>query len=144
MRNILLLLIVLSSCKPSNKIGELVGVPKERPLENTYWVLVEINGQPIVRDNSKKLFIQLNADTKSMIGFAGCNRLSGEYTLSGKKLSFRTISTRMFCENEMKIEDEFIQAVNKINKFTISEHELFLMQEKNILLKFQAETETKN
>jgi heat shock protein HslJ len=144
MRNILLLLIVLSSCKPSNKIGELVGVPKERPLENTYWVLVEINGQPIVRDNSKKLFIQLNADTKSIIGFAGCNRLSGEYTLSGKKLSFRTISTRMFCENEMKIEDEFIQAVNKINKFTISEHELFLMQEKNILLKFQAETETKN
>jgi heat shock protein HslJ len=144
MRNILLLLIVLSACKPSNKIGELVGVPKERPLENTYWVLVEINGQPIVRDNSKKLFIQLNADTKSMIGFAGCNRLSGEYTLSGKKLSFRTISTRMFCENEMKIEDEFIQAVNKINKFTISEHELFLMQEKNILLKFQAETETKN
>jgi heat shock protein HslJ len=144
MRNILLLLIVLSSCKPSNKIGELVGVPKERPLENTYWVLVEINGQPIVRDNSKKLFIQLNADTKSMIGFAGCNRLSGEYALSGKKLSFRTISTRMFCENEMKIEDEFIQAVNKINKFTISEHELFLMQEKNILLKFQAETETKN
>jgi heat shock protein HslJ len=144
MRNILLLLIVLSSCKPSNKIGELVGVPKERPLENTYWVLVEINGQPIVRDNSKKLFIQLNADTKSIIGFAGCNRLSGEYTLSGKKLSFRTISTRMFCENEMKIEDEFIQAVNKINKFTISEHKLFLMQEKNILLKFQAETETKN
>jgi heat shock protein HslJ len=144
MRNILLLLIVLSACKPSNKIGELVGVPKERPLENTYWVLVEINGQPIVRDNSKKLFIQLNADTKSMIGFAGCNRLSGEYTLSGKKLSFRTISTRMFCENEMKIEDEFIQAVNKINKFTISEHKLFLMQEKNILLKFQAETETKN
>jgi heat shock protein HslJ len=144
MRNILLLLIVLSACKPSNKIGELVGVPKERPLENTYWVLVEINGQPIVRDNSKKLFIQLNADTKSMIGFAGCNRLSGEYTLSGKKLSFRTISTRTFCENEMKIEDEFIQAVNKINKFTISEHELFLMEEKNILLKFQAETETKN
>lgn len=142
MRNILLLLIIVSACKPSNKIGELVGVPKSRPLENTYWVLVEVNGTGIVRNDSEKLFIQLNADTRSMIGFAGCNRLSGEYSLSGKKLSFKTISTRKFCGNEMKIEDEFIQAVNKINEFTVLEHELFLKENNTTLLKFQAETKS--
>lgn len=139
MKKIVLLLIVLSACKPSNKIGELVGVPKERPLENTYWVLAELNGTAIVRNDSKKLFIQLNEDSKSMTGFAGCNRLSGEYTLNGKKLSFRTISTRMFCENEMKIEDAFLQAVNNVNEFSIVEHELFLKQDNTTLLKFQAD-----
>jgi heat shock protein HslJ len=144
MKNILVLLIVLSACKPSNKIGELVGVPKERPLENTYWVLTEINGTALVRNDSKKLFIQLDPATKRLSGFAGCNQLSGGYVLDGKKISFKTITTKMFCQDEMKTEDDFIQAVNKINEFNINEHELLLTEGKNVLLKFQAEIESKN
>lgn len=140
MRNIILLLIVLSACKPSNKIGELVGVPKERPLENTYWVLVEINGTAIVQNDSKKLFIQLDPATKGISGFAGCNRLSGGYVLDGKKIKFSTITTRMFCQDEMKTEDDFIQGLNKIAEFSIEEHELSLKQGKNVILKFQADT----
>lgn len=136
-------MIVFSACKPSNKIGELVGVPKERPLENTYWVLVELNGTAIVRNDTKLIFIQLDSKSKRVTGFAGCNQLSGEYILEGKKLSFKTVITRMYCQDEMNTEDDFIQAVNKINEFNIKEHELSLMQGKKVLLKFQAETESK-
>ncbi len=140
MRNILLLLIVLSACKPSNKIGELVGVPKERPLEKTYWVLTEVSGKAMANTSAKKIFIQLDPDTKKISGFAGCNQLSGGYVLDGKKIRFTTITTRMFCQDEMKTEDDFIQALNKITTFSINEHELVLKQGKNVLLKFQADT----
>ncbi|MBL7872316.1 MAG: META domain-containing protein [Cyclobacteriaceae bacterium] len=143
MKKILLLLIVFSACKPSNKIGELVGVPKERPLENTYWVLVEVNGTTIVRNDTKLIFIQLDSKSKRVTGFAGCNQLSGDYVLDGRKLIFKTVTTRMYCEDEMKTEDDFIEAVNKINEYRIHEHQLSLMQGKNVLLKFQAELERK-
>jgi heat shock protein HslJ len=139
MKNILLLLIVLSACKPSNKIGELVGVPKERPLEKTHWVLTELSGNAIANTSSRKIFIQLDPATKGVSGFAGCNQLSGGYVLDGKNISFKTITTRMYCQDEMKMEDDFIQAVNKINEYHIREHELSLKQGKNVLLKFQAE-----
>ncbi len=122
-------------------MSRLVGVPKERPLENTYWVLVEINGNAIVR-NDVKLFIQLNPDLKRVTGFAGCNQIGGDYELNGKKLSFKTSSTRMFCENKMEIESAFLQALNEVNGFSITEHDLSLMHEKNVLLKFQADTKT--
>ncbi len=122
-----------------------MGVPKERPLEKTYWVLVELNGQSIPQIDSRKIFIQLNPDTKKVTGHGGCNRLFGEYFLDGRKIIFKEIgSTKMFCEDSMKTENDFLQAVNKINEFRITEHELLLIDGKNVLLKFQSEEQSKN
>jgi len=141
--SLLLFLIVSLSCKPSNKIGELVGVPKERPLENTFWVLTEINGSTVV-DRAKPPFIQLNPAENKILGFGGCNQLGGQYALSGKKITFKTISTRMFCQDVMEIETQFIQALENSKEFHIDEHILSLRMDKKILLVFRAETKSQN
>ena len=145
MRTLLVLLLFISmlSCKPSNKIGELVGVPKERSLENTYWVLTEINGKAIT-NSSKPLFIQLNPDGNKISGFGGCNQLAGQYTVSGKKITFKTAATQMFCQETMEIETSFFQTLESINGFSILEHDLFLKKENNVVLILRADVKKQN
>lgn len=141
MRILALLMFLLVACRPSNQISDLVGVPEERPLENTYWVLTELDGKPIATSNeSKKLHIQLNPVTKTASGFAGCNQFTGEYTLAGKKISMNNLaSTRMFCQKTMAIEDLFLKILKQVDEYQIKEHELFLRKGNQQLAKFQAD-----
>jgi len=143
---LIFLLLLFAACKPSHQIGDLVGVPKERPLENTYWVLTELDGKPIATINeAKKLHVLLNPVTKTASGFAGCNQFTGEYWLAGKKLSLKNIaSTRMFCQETMETETRFLQILQEVDEFKIKEHELFLTKGDIQLAKFQADVKTTN
>lgn len=143
-RTPLLLFMIMVACRPSNKIGELVGVPKEKSLENTFWVLDEISEKTVSANNGSKPFIELNAGTKSISGFGGCNKLSGNYQLTGNKIKLTTAATRMFCEQSMEVETHFLQALTSVNGFEIKEHELYLKSDNKIILKFHAETREKN
>ncbi len=146
MRYLIVFLILLSGCRPSHKIGDLVGVPKERPLEKTYWVLTELDGKPIATINeAKKLHMLLDPVTQTASGFAGCNQFTGGYILEGKKLSIKNLaSTRMFCQETMETETRFLQVLQETNEFKIIEHELFLSKGDQQLAKFQAEVKTTN
>ncbi len=146
MRYLVVFLILLSACRPSHKISDLVGVPKARPLENTYWVLTELDGKPIATINeAKKLHVLLNPVTKTASGFAGCNQFTGEYTIDGKKLSLKNVaSTRMFCQETMTQETRFLQILQEVDEFKIKEHELFLSKGDQQLAKFQADVKTAN
>jgi heat shock protein HslJ len=143
---LIFLLLLFAACKPSHQIRDLVGVPKERPLENTYWVLTELDGKPIATIiEAKKIHLQLNPVTKTASGFAGCNQFTGSYTLEGKKLGLNGIaSTRMFCLESMEVETRFIQVLQEVNEFRIKEHELFLSKDDQQLAKFQAEIQPGN
>jgi putative lipoprotein len=146
MRLLVVFLLLLAACRPSHQIGELVGVPKERPLENTYWVLIELDGKPIATSNeAKKMHVLLNPVTKTASGFAGCNQFTGEYTLEGKKLSLKNVaSTRMFCQETMATETRFLQILQVVDEFKVKEHELFLSKGDQQLAKFQAEVKAMN
>jgi heat shock protein HslJ len=144
MRLLLLVFIILAGCRPSNKIGDLVGVPKERPLEKTYWVLTELNGNPIATINeAKKLNLLLDPESKTASGFAGCNQFTGSYTLEGKKLNLKNLAaTRMFCEKTMEIETSYLQALSETDSYKIEEHVLFLTKGDQQVAKFQADVKT--
>lgn len=146
MRTLVVFLLLLAACRPSHQIGELVGVPKERPLENTYWVLTEMDSKPIATINeTKKLHVLLNPVTKTASGFAGCNQFTGSYTVEGKKLSIKDLaSTRMFCQETMEMETRFLQVLQEVDEFKIKEHELFLIKGDLQIAKFQAEVKTAN
>lgn len=144
MRILLVLFILLAACRPSHKIGDLVGVPKERPLEKTYWVLTELDDKPIATINeSKKLNLLLDPETKTAKGFAGCNQFTGGYTLEGKKLSLKNLAaTKMFCEETMEIEIRFLQAISETDSYKIEENVLFLNQGDQHRAKFQADVKS--
>ena len=122
---LLLLIAVLFQCKSIEKNVDTV------TLENTYWRLAEINGKSLVTPtNAREVHIMLsNTETEKHIkGFAGCNAIAGSYSIVGKKIHFIVITTRMFCQDQMDIEDFFTSALTKTETYTIQGDELTLFQ----------------
>jgi heat shock protein HslJ len=73
---------------------------KDNPrLENTYWALVELNGDPTSAPSHRhEPHLRLISEEKSLQGFGGCNMMRDSYELEGERLQFsRIATTRMAC-----------------------------------------------
>lgn len=145
MRIICLFVFVAIGCRPSNQIGDLVGVPSHRPLEGTVWVLEELNGKVINQvEGERSPFVFYYDEGKAMKGFAGCNSFTGSFTKEGSMISAKLASTRMFCEGKMDLETEFMQVLGLTTKFKVNENHLFLKNKNEVLAEFHAEVKTSN
>lgn len=67
------------------------------------WTLVELDGRPVAPDASGRApTLLLTADGTRASGFAGCNRMTGRYELSGDSLRLGPVATtRMACPPPM-------------------------------------------
>jgi heat shock protein HslJ len=136
-KHILLFLFVslLTHCKPSEKAGSTAN------LENTYWKLAKMEGKPVITpENAKEVHIVLakEGDSRSLKGFAGCNSIGGDYTTEGNKVTFTVISTKMFCEDRMDVENFLMAALNRADQYTIKEETLELYQGDKLLAEFES------
>jgi len=124
--------IVLVHCKSSKTATAAT------TLENTRWKLAEMNGTPIITpDNGKEVYMQLS--DKKVTGFAGCNTISGSYTLSGENITFKTVSTRMACDKEqMDIEEFYNYALSHAATYKIDGKTLELFEGETSLAEFEA------
>lgn len=68
-------------------------------LDNTSWILVELNGQPVLTDPLATLTFK----DGQLGGSDSCNRYGGTYTLEGNKFSVGKdlVSTMMACPDEI-------------------------------------------
>jgi len=107
-------------------------------VENTRWKLSEMNGTPVITpDNGKDVYFLLS--DKKVQGFAGCNTITGSYTLSGEKITFNTASTRMMCGKEqMDIEEFYTYALTHAASYKIDGNTLELYEGETSLAEFQA------
>lgn len=133
---IILVLVILNiGCRPSDKINKAVGITKAT-LENTRWALTELRAETITIENKPYLMFA----KKSMVvnGFGGCNQLAGSYEVSGQKLKLNNIAvTRMFCQENMAVENSFLESLQVINSYRILGHELHLLQNDVLIARFQ-------
>lgn len=86
-----------------------------------YWKLVELNGRPVPALDREPHFI-LKAQDKSVIGFGGCNRFSGSFTLdeSAARIRFGQVaSTMMACSTGMDVESEFHKVLNTADNYSL-------------------------
>jgi len=120
---------VLASCgtmknASSSKVG------KAQPsIANTKWTLA---------DNVKGQVPTLVIEGSKINGNAGCNRYFGGVTMetaSGKFEASQMGSTKMACAN-MSVEQNFLDMLNKANKYVVSGTTLELYQDNLLLLKF--------
>lgn len=89
-------------------------------LENTDWILIRLADSPVDEPAQKAPRFVLNSATQRMSGFGGCNRLVGNHALDGNHLKFlETASTKMACRDGQRIENEFLQALPRVNRFEI-------------------------
>ncbi len=52
-------------------------------LTNTYWKLIELNGEPaLLSDGERELHMLLDTEGNRVKGLPGCNRFKGTYKVS--------------------------------------------------------------
>jgi heat shock protein HslJ len=130
-----LIIALLACCKPTEKTGSVAH------LKNTYWKLSEMNGMPVMTPaDAKEVHIVLaSADgEKQLRGFGGCNGIGGSYTVDGDKIKFTTISTRMFCESRMDVENFLTKVLQQADSYKIKGETLELYEGNVFLTKFES------
>lgn len=110
-------------------------------LENTYWKLTTLRGQPVaVPDRQREPHLILQPAQHRVSGSGGCNRLSGGYTLAGDRLTFgRTAGTMMACVDSMELERGFLEMLAVVARWRIDGQRLELVDSRgDVLARFEA------
>lgn len=140
-----LLLLFSLGCNPTTKkVDHAQPSNSEIPtaLLETYWKVVEINGQPVNNPptNQKEAHIILTKEGNRLQGSAGCNSLMGSYQLmDGNRIKFSGLaSTKMACP-DMAIENVLGKAIEMSDNYAINDKFLILHKAKMApLVKFEA------
>jgi len=108
---------------------------------NTYWKLLEMNGKPAALGAGEKEINLVTGGGENLVhGFSGCNRFSGGYKQNNDRLEFGNLATtRMACAETMGLESSFLEALNRVRRYSIQGERLTLYDEQNqSILLFEA------
>ncbi len=115
-----------------------VATNNEEDLYKT-WRLVEVQGQTVDTTKLQRpAEFTFNKMEQRISGSAGCNNIFGKFTVSADKLTFSPLAaTKMACA-DMSVESKFLQIVDKVNNWKVTEGFLVLNQDATPLAKFIA------
>lgn len=108
---------VVLSCKSPQGGSDAVG-----SIEGVDWILVEVDGKDISTPaGGRDVYMNLSreGDSHMLKGYAGCNGLGGDYTLEGEMIKFQPITTKMYCELQMDVENMFTKMLSDTDRFQI-------------------------
>ena len=109
-------------------------------LAGTRWALMALGDKAVtVSEGGREAYIALNSVENSVVGHAGCNRISSTYKLQDAQLSFgEVIATRMFCQ-DMPTETALLAALKATAGWRISGSQLELLDaNRQSLARFEA------
>jgi heat shock protein HslJ len=97
-------------------------------LTGTRWALMRLGAKPVtISEGGREAYIVLNSVDASVVGYAGCNRISSTHRSSASQLSFGEVTaTRMFCE-DMPTETALLEAMKSTASWRISGSQLELL-----------------
>jgi heat shock protein HslJ len=107
-------------------------------LKKQQWLLTEMPGKktPLTQDSAAAAFILF--DGAKVKGFAGCNKLTGDFAFNAKnKIAFTNIiTTRMMCP-DYETEKQLLNALGMADNWTYADNKLILYQGRKLLAKFK-------
>lgn len=97
-------------------------------LAGTRWALVRLGDKDVkISEGGREAYIYLSSADASVVGYAGCNRISSTHESSGARLTFgEVIATRMYCE-DMPTETALLDAMKATVGWRISGSQLQLL-----------------
>ena len=97
-------------------------------LKGTRWALMRLGEQPVtISEQGREAYLVLSSVEDRLVGYAGCNRISGPFTSKNDQLTFgEIIATRMFCE-DMPTETALLAAMKSTARWRISGSQLQLI-----------------
>lgn len=137
MKNSLLLLlisVITLSCNSKKNI--------ETPTQNIkrVWMLIEF------KDYKKEYFVEQKAfldmtNPEKATSKMGCNNLFFSYLIKDEKsIQFsQGIATRMYCQDNMKLETDFLNEIPSIKNYKVEGHFLTLSSNKGEKMRFVAQ-----
>ncbi|MBQ0769675.1 MAG: META domain-containing protein [Bizionia sp.] len=101
-----------------------------QPIVQKHWKLKTLEGKDIVKaeNQEKEIYFMLDVSENRLEGFAGCNSLSGKFTLEkGNRIQFTNVATTLKVCPDVKVnEAEFLKIFEIANNYTINGDELSL------------------
>jgi heat shock protein HslJ len=141
-----LLLLAAAACRSSTAGDDDIS-PGPAPtdtvaLEGTRWTPVELGGRPVPTQpaGASAPYLRLDPVTRRVDASAGCNGMSGEYTLEGESLRVGQVaSTLMLCADSaiMERETALMRALEQVRRWRIEGSELLLLGESGTLGRFR-------
>ena len=99
-----------------------------------YWKLKSLNGEDVkMGDNQEReVYFTLKTQDNRVVGFAGCNNITGTYTLGiGNRIRFSQMATTLkICPDVDFKEHEFLKVFELTNNYTLNGDELLLNVDK--------------
>lgn len=135
------ILLTMAACS-SNESQPPVNRTDEVTFElaGTRWALMQLGGKPVtISEGGREAYIVLNAADGTVVGHAGCNRISTDYKQNGAQLSFGdVIATRMFCP-DLPTETALLDAMKATAGWRIAGSQLELLNaERTPVARFEA------
>ncbi len=122
--------------QPSDELGNEV----IHELAGTRWALQQLDGKPVtISEGGREAYLYLNSADGSVVGHAGCNRISTTYKQNGAQIGFGdVIATRMFCA-DMTTETALLQALKVAAGWRIEGSQLDLLDgQQKTIARFEA------
>lgn len=109
-------------------------------LQNTQWILSEINGVKIATEKTSTV-PTIQFDEQRVSGSDGCNRFTGGYVVKAQNIELSQMaSTAMACLSTSDLPQKFGESLSQVKHYDASNSELKLMDgNKKTILKFSAE-----
>jgi len=99
-------------------------------ITDKYWKLIELNGKPVVLDESFKRepFFILRTEERRVNGHGGCNTFFGTFEIdtATKRIKFSQMSTTMMMCLNMEIEDGMKKVFEMADNYSLSPDGKFL------------------
>jgi heat shock protein HslJ len=113
-----------------------------RSLENTTWVMTYFGDVPVPKTGWILYKPDLILTSGRMSGSGGCNRVAGDYKLSGDQLTFgeTMVITAIHCPSRLtEMENTFLEALPRVKHWKIEGQQLILLDtEAKQLARFEA------
>jgi heat shock protein HslJ len=120
-------LVIVMHCSP--KLSPDAGWGNQR------WVVVQMKGVPVQQSGGRKdAFINFNVNEKRFNGNAGCNQMSGNYTVDGRDIHFgEVLSTKMSCP-DIEFETAFLSTLGTVDRYEMEGTDLLLKRKRETVL----------
>jgi heat shock protein HslJ len=120
---VFLAILATSACAAQSGSGQAGETLADRD-----WALVALGDPPApIGATAHPPTLRLDSKDTRASGFAGCNRFSGSFELAGARLTFGPLlSTKMACERGMDVEQRYLDALGKVDAWSVESGELVL------------------
>jgi len=131
----------MTGCHSTKPVSSSPSVGSEA-LYQYQWDVIEIQGKKISIPSDNQPYLLFSPGQLNKVsGSTGCNKITGSFELTGVNfIKFSPLATtRMACIGE-NVESKFLEALGKVNNWSIINNQLLLSNGKILLVKLNAIT----